>query len=38
VDEASAAEVGTELGMTPAAVRQAKYRVLCRQQEELDGR
>jgi RNA polymerase sigma-70 factor (ECF subfamily) len=37
VDEASAAEVGAELGMTPAAVRQAKYRVLCRLQAELDG-
>jgi len=38
VDEAPAAEVGAELGMTPAAVRQAKYRVLCRLQAELEGR
>lgn len=37
VDGAAAADVGAELGMTPAAVRQAKYRVLCRLQEELDG-
>jgi RNA polymerase sigma-70 factor (ECF subfamily) len=37
VDGATAAEVGAELGMTPAAVRQAKYRVLCRLQEELEG-
>ena len=37
VDEASASEVGAELGMTPSAVRQAKYRVLCRLQEELAG-
>jgi DNA-directed RNA polymerase specialized sigma24 family protein len=36
VEGASATEVGTELGMTPAAVRQAKYRVLCRLREELD--
>ena len=37
VDGATAAEVGAELGMTPSAVRQAKYRVLCRLQEELAG-
>lgn len=36
IDGASATEIGAELGMTPAAVRQAKYRVLCRLQEELD--
>jgi RNA polymerase sigma-70 factor, ECF subfamily len=37
VDGRSAGEVGAELGMTPSAVRQAKYRVLCRLQEELSG-
>lgn len=37
VDEESASEVGEELGMTPSAVRQAKYRVLCRLQAELEG-
>jgi len=37
VDGASASEVGAELDMTPASVRQAKYRVLCRLQAELDG-
>jgi RNA polymerase sigma-70 factor (ECF subfamily) len=37
VDGRSAPEVGAELGMTPAAVRQAKYRVLCRLHEELSG-
>lgn len=37
VDGATAADVGAELGMTPAAVRQAKYRVLCRLQDELAG-
>jgi RNA polymerase sigma-70 factor (ECF subfamily) len=31
------AEVAEELGMTAAAVRQAKYRVLCRLHEELSG-
>jgi RNA polymerase sigma-70 factor (ECF subfamily) len=36
IDGASATEIGAELGMTPAAVRQAKYRVLCRLQDELD--
>jgi RNA polymerase sigma-70 factor (ECF subfamily) len=36
VEGQSATEVGAELGMTPAAVRQAKYRVLCKLQDELD--
>ena len=31
----SAAEIAADLGMTPAAVRQAKYRVLCRLHDEL---
>jgi RNA polymerase sigma-70 factor, ECF subfamily len=31
-----ATEVAAELGMTPAAVRQAKYRVLCRLHDELE--
>ena len=30
-------DIGAELGMTPAAVRKAKYRVLRRLREELDG-
>ncbi len=30
-------EIGMQLGMTPAAVRKAKYRVLRRLREELDG-
>jgi RNA polymerase sigma-70 factor (ECF subfamily) len=33
----SAVEIAEDLGMTPAAVRQAKYRVLCRLHEELRG-
>ena len=37
VDEQSAAEIAEDLGMNPAAVRQAKYRVLCRLREELDS-
>lgn len=36
VEGHSASEIAEELSMTPAAVRQAKYRVLCRLQEELD--
>jgi RNA polymerase sigma-70 factor, ECF subfamily len=35
VEDRLAVEVAEELGMTPAAVRQAKYRVLCRLHEEL---
>lgn len=31
-----ATDVAAELGMTPAAVRQAKYRVLCRLHDELE--
>ena len=37
VDEQSAAEIAEDLGMNPAAVRQAKYRVLCRLREELES-
>jgi RNA polymerase sigma-70 factor, ECF subfamily len=37
VERRSAAEVAAELGMTSRAVRQAKYRVLCRLRQELDG-
>jgi len=33
--EQSAADVGTELGMSEKSVRQAKYRVLCRLRELL---
>jgi RNA polymerase sigma-70 factor (ECF subfamily) len=33
----SAADVAAELAMTPAAVRQAKYRVLCRLHDEIGG-
>jgi RNA polymerase sigma-70 factor (ECF subfamily) len=36
VEGLSATEVAAHLGMTPAAVRQAKYRVLCRLQDELE--
>jgi RNA polymerase sigma-70 factor (ECF subfamily) len=32
-----AGDVARELGLTPAAVRQARYRVLCRLREELAG-
>jgi RNA polymerase sigma-70 factor (ECF subfamily) len=32
-----AAEVGEELGLKPGAVRAAKFRVLCRLRQELDG-
>jgi RNA polymerase sigma-70 factor (ECF subfamily) len=35
IEDRPAADVAEELGMTPAAVRQAKYRVLCRLHEEL---
>src|SRR5262245_30559881 len=37
VQEESPADVAQELGMTPAAVRKAKYRVLQRLREELEG-
>jgi RNA polymerase sigma-70 factor (ECF subfamily) len=37
VDARRAAEVADELGMTKKAVRQAKYRVLSRLRQELDG-
>jgi RNA polymerase sigma-70 factor (ECF subfamily) len=37
VEEQSPADVAAELGMTPAAVRKAKYRVLQRLREELEG-
>jgi RNA polymerase sigma-70 factor (ECF subfamily) len=37
VEGRMAAEVGVELGMAKGAVRQAKYRVLRRLREELDG-
>lgn len=36
VDGESAVDLAAELGLTSAAVRQAKYRVLCRLQEELE--
>ncbi len=35
VDEQPAAEIGADLGLTASAVRQAKYRVLCRLRDEL---
>jgi RNA polymerase sigma-70 factor (ECF subfamily) len=35
VEEQAVSDVAQDLGITPAAVRQAKYRVLCRLQEEL---
>jgi RNA polymerase sigma-70 factor (ECF subfamily) len=35
VDGHAAAEIANDLGMSPSAVRQAKYRVLCRLREEL---
>jgi RNA polymerase sigma-70 factor (ECF subfamily) len=38
VEGESATEIGADLGMSAAAVRQAKYRVLCRLQDELDQR
>ena len=37
VDGRPAAEIGAELGMASRAVRQAKYRVLCRLRQELEG-
>jgi RNA polymerase sigma-70 factor (ECF subfamily) len=37
VDGCSVAEVAEQLGLTPGAVRQAKFRVLTRLQSELDG-
>jgi RNA polymerase sigma-70 factor (ECF subfamily) len=37
VNERPAAEVGTELGLSPGAVRAAKFRVLARLRQELDG-
>jgi RNA polymerase sigma-70 factor (ECF subfamily) len=35
--ERTATEIGAELGMSPEAVRQAKFRVLKRLREELEG-
>jgi RNA polymerase sigma-70 factor (ECF subfamily) len=35
IEDRSAVQVAEELGLTPAAVRQAKYRVLCRLHDEL---
>jgi RNA polymerase sigma-70 factor (ECF subfamily) len=37
VNGQTASEIAEDLGMTPAAVRQAKYRVLCRLHQELEG-
>lgn len=37
VHSRSAVEVGAELGMTPGGVRAAKFRVLARLRQELDG-
>jgi RNA polymerase sigma-70 factor (ECF subfamily) len=37
VEGCSVAEVAEQLGLTPGAVRQAKFRVLTRLQSELDG-
>lgn len=37
VDEVPVKEIADELGMSSGAVRQAKYRVLCRLREMLDG-
>jgi RNA polymerase sigma-70 factor, ECF subfamily len=37
VENRSASEVAEQLGLTPGAVRQAKFRVLCRLQSELEG-
>src|SRR5262249_31926533 len=37
VEGRPAAEVGRELDMSPGAVRAAKFRVLCRLRQEMDG-
>lgn len=37
VEGRSAGDVGQELGMTPGAVRAAKFRVLCRLRQEMTG-
>jgi RNA polymerase sigma-70 factor (ECF subfamily) len=37
VEDRSAADVAAELGLSPGAVRSAKFRVLCRLREELEG-
>jgi RNA polymerase sigma-70 factor (ECF subfamily) len=37
VEGRPAADVGRELGLSPGAVRAAKFRVLCRLRRELDG-
>ncbi len=37
IDNVPVAEVADQLGLTTAAVRQAKYRVLCRLRDELQG-
>jgi RNA polymerase sigma-70 factor (ECF subfamily) len=37
IDEDSADEIAQDLHMSPGAVRQAKYRVLCRLRDELSG-
>ena len=37
VEGHSAAEIAEDLQMTDAAVRQSKYRVLCRLRDELHG-
>lgn len=37
VEGREAADIAAELGMSKRAVRQAKYRVLCRLRQELDG-
>jgi RNA polymerase sigma-70 factor, ECF subfamily len=38
VEERAVAEISADLGMTPHAVHQAKYRVLRRLRQEMDGR
>ena len=37
IDEHDVADIAADLSMTPEAVRQAKYRVLCRLRDELAG-